>query len=196
MLGDGERLHVPEGRSVTLLSSKGENVRLTGPYTGVPTTEGEVGAARLSDDAGVISRVTVCRFPRFDEDRAALPPGDPWVISGRPGPQCVRDPGQATLWRSDSTHTVKIAIAAEGADVAGDRSVESVWLAGEATLPWPDAIEITDGSAYVFSNENEGESIRFTLHVVPELPSDLARALWMADHGCKDQARALVMQIR
>jgi hypothetical protein len=64
-------------------------------------------------------------------------------------------------------------------------------------MPWPAALPIADGDAFVFEQTGDNAAAIVTVHVLPAKSgaSDLDRVAQMAEAGCRDQARLLVAVI-
>jgi hypothetical protein len=191
-------LNIPAGAAVTLISAAGKTVTLKGPHAAPPGTGGGgAGSADLIASLSGLLKGPERESGALGTMRAvALPaaPTDPWVIDvGQSGDHCVAAAGVATLWRGSSGPARVVSII----DLKDNRQVDVDWPAGAATLAWPAQLALADGGRYLARMKGATTSARLTVHRVPaDLPTDAHRAAWMADHGCRPQARRLLAGIK
>lgn len=196
MLDGAMSLTLPAGTKVTLVAQDGQTVILEGPFEGAPSSGGGAG------DPGLLTKLSAL-VGGPSQDASAIgavrsaggsAPNDPWVVNiSRSGHHCVRSGGRPELWRP-------------GADQAGTLSLKrlspakrtkTTWPRGQATLPWPERMSLTDGATYMARLRGGSTAKRLVMHVVPaDLPTDVHRAVWMSDAGCVGQARRLLATLK
>ena len=54
---------------------------------------------------------------------------------------------------------------------------------------------LTDGGRYLAKLSDRSTVSKLMIHLVPGLPSDAHRVVWMAERGCSRQARALLARL-
>lgn len=191
-------LKIPGGASVTLISGTGRTVTLKGPHAGPPVTGGDgAGSPDLIASLSGLLAGSGKETAALGTMRALAPPApptDPWVIDvGESGDHCVAAAGAATLWRGQSARARLFSIV----DLKDNRRHDADWPAGAATLAWPSQLPVADGGRYLVRMKGSANAARLTVHRVPaDLPTDAHRAAWMADKGCRPQARRLLAAIR
>ncbi len=191
-------LNIPAGATVTLISGTGKTMTLKGPHSGAPGIGG--GGADSPDLIASLSGL----LKGSEREAGALgtmralappaPPTDPWVIDvGQSGDHCVAAAGPATLWRGSSGHARFVSII----DLKDNSQVDADWPAGAATRAGPSKVPLADGGRYLVRMKGSATAAKLTVHRVPaQLSTDAHRAAWMADKGCRPQARRLLAAIR
>ncbi|HEX9701413.1 MAG TPA: hypothetical protein VGA19_01080 [Rhodospirillales bacterium] len=191
-------LKVPAGASVTLISGTGKTVTLKGPHAGPPGVGGDgAGSPDLIASLSGLLAGSGKETAALGTMRALAPPApptDPWVIDvGQSGDHCVAATGPATLWRGSSSHARLVSII----DLKDNSQLDVDWPAGAATLAWPSKVPLADGGRYLVRMKGSATAAKLTVHRLPaQLPTDAHRAAWMADKGCRPQARRLLAAIR
>jgi len=191
-------LKIPVGASVTLISGTGKTVTLKGPHSGPPGAGGGgTGSPDLIASLSGLLKGSERETGALGTMRALAPPApptDPWVIDvGLSGDHCVAAAGVATLWRGSSSHTRPVSII----DLKDNSQLDVDWPAGAATLAWPSTVPLADGGRYLVRMKGSATAAKLTVHRVPaQLPTDAHRAAWMADKGCRPQARRLLAAIK
>ena len=194
MIADGAAVDLPKGTVVTLISETGKMITLKGPHSGpAGTTSGKGG------DGTLVKALSKLIAPVGKESGAlgamrsagtAKAPDSPWQLDvGRSGKACVPPGGKAELWRPDAASGGQMTL--KGMRGGGKASVP--WPAGSNTLAWPAGVTLKDGGTYLIRFKGVPTARRLTLYWVPnDLPTDAHRAAWMAEKGCKRQAKRLL----
>lgn len=191
-------LKIPAGASVTLISGTGKTVTLKGPHAGPPGAGGDgAGSPDLIASLSGLLKGSERETGALGTMRALAPPApptDPWVIDvGQSGDHCVAAAGAATLWRGSSSHARLVSII----DLKDNSQLDTDWPAGAATLAWPSKVPLADGGRYLVRMKGSATASKLTVHRVPaQLSTDAHRAAWMADKGCRPQARRLLAAIK
>lgn len=194
LINPGKPLSLAKGQTITVVTATGSVIRLSGPYSGkvaVPSKRrsSDKIVRTLSDlfkpglDDHVNLAVTRNRF-------GAAKPADPWVVHlALPGPHCIPAKAPVTLWRSKAGKKILVTMRAKG---RGPVAVVE-WPDGARTLPWPRQIEIVSSRTYQANIDAWRRDKIFRVFVVPaKLSTDIQRVVWMAEHGCRRQARLLL----
>jgi len=191
-------LNIPAGATVTLISGAGQMVTLEGPRSGAPGTGGgSAGSPDLIASLSGLLKGSERETGALGTMRAMAPPApptDPWVIDvGQSGDHCVAAAAPAMLWRGSSSHARVVSLV----DLKDNRQIDADWPAGATTLAWPAQLPLSDGGRYLVRMKGAATGTRLTVHRVPaNLPTDAHQAAWMADKGCRPQARRLLAAIR
>jgi len=192
---DGERsVSLARAASVTVITARGKSITRAGPYSG-KLAEGGAGGkkdllAALSALLAVGSGGSSLYVTR---GAAAAGPDDPWQVDvTRSGDHCVPAASPIALWRPGSEKAGALWLKSIG---SGEQ-LEITWAAGAPTLAWPAQPAPIDGAVYLARLQGWSTAARLVLHVVPaELPTEAHRAAWMAEHGCAEQAKALLRRL-
>lgn len=191
---DGSRaIQLAEGDAVTLVSSDGRTLKLQGPYSGRPDPLPNTGNGGLLDALSDIVKPTEKDVSTAGIMRSSLyAPTQPWIIdSGQAGAHCVLPGRPVLLWRPIAIGTASAALNADAGQSGGQTDV--TWQDGSYTAPWPAGLALADGATYRLEFAVTGTTRRLSIHQVPgELDSDVSRAVWMHEHGCTAQAKALL----
>ena len=62
-------------------------------------------------------------------------------------------------------------------------------------MVWPSKVPLTDGGHYLAKLSNRTRTSKLMIHLIPVLPSDAHRVVWMAERGCIRQAGALLARL-
>ena len=196
----GTELEIPAGKSVTLISPSGTPETLKGPF------KGKVGArvTGASEDGERLVRA-LAKLVDDDKDGATLGamravgdkggvPTDLWVINvTMSGTYCVVGDQPTRLWRPKSDKKGALSLKL----VPLSKRVKVSWPAGEATIPWPDGIQLRDRGNYLVQLKGSLNAIKFQIRMLPEkLASAAHRVVWMARKGCDRQAGLLMDRLR
>jgi hypothetical protein len=197
LIDEDMMLDVPRGASLTLIDPLGAIKVIEGPFMGKLRTnvEDEAEPSFLHDLANIIA-VTDTTDVALGMGRTTLAPEvSPWLVALEPGmPQdlCVSPRGQLVFYRSEpgpEDMTVRFAAADGGAQVRVH------WSARDPLMRWPDNLPPEDGGQYVI-DIGDADKQAATLHLAPaSLATDAHAAVWLARHGCMEQAQAMVRRM-
>lgn len=189
-----ETLSLSAGERITAVASNGQVIQVAGPYSGVvrmpPVSE---------KSASVVQTISnLMKSESADRDTLAVTrqwrvertPQDPWAVHiALGGPHCVLEMQPVSIWRSDAGKETSLRLSGG----PGGRFADSRWRDGENAVPWPSSIEIANGRTYRAKIGGSGEEMVFDIFVAPRnLPTSIHRAAWIAEHGCRRQARMLL----
>ena len=191
-------LTIPAGSTVILVSESGKTLTLKGPHTGPVGIDNEG-----QGNAGLISSLSSLLAGSGKETsslgvmRALAPPPlptDPWVIDiGQSGDHCVAANGPARLWRGRNAKAWVISLK----NLADKSKSVTDWPAGTSTLNWPSDVALVDDARYLLRLKGSRATKKFTMHLVPgDLPTTTHKVAWMAEKGCKTQAKLLLASLR
>ena len=62
-------------------------------------------------------------------------------------------------------------------------------------MVWPNKVPLTDGGHYLAKLSNRPRTRELEIRLVPDLPSDAHRVVWMAERDCIRQAGALLARL-
>ena len=97
------------------------------------------------------------------------------------------------MWRPNTSRASVVSIV----DPRDNRKIDVDWPAGAATIAWPEQVPFADGGRYLMRMKGRTTVTKVIAHrVLTDMPSDAHRAAWMADNGCRPQARRLLAGIR
>ncbi len=183
----GVSVSLPAGDSATLLARDGKTVTLTGPFSGSPEKSGTAGG-----DPKVITALSrLLTSGAADTHTLGVTRGvaiqDPYAINQTGGTHCQVAELPAIFKRGLALGEAKIAItAASGAEAS------AVWSDGADTATWPSELPFAEGT-YMLRVEQRPTPVKLVVHKMPtEVKGPAATAAWMADHGCKTQALAVL----
>lgn len=189
-----ETLSLSAGEQIVAVAANGQVIKVAGPYTGrikVPAAPEKSGSILetisnlVRSESAEQNTLAVTRQWRVER-----PPSDPFAVDiALKGPHCVLEAHPVSIWRSVAGQESSIRLR-RGSDT---RSAASRWPAGANSAPWPDGIEIASGQTYRASIGGSREEAVFEIFVAPRtLPTTVHRAAWMAERGCRRQARMLL----
>lgn len=198
-------LNLPEGAKLTLLSTSGKKIEISGPYAGAA----EAGNGAGGDEAanrGMLAAVSRLIVGKSTDDRqvgvtrnvpSAVGQGsteDPWALNvSISGSHCVMAEGSTLLWRPKAETTENVSITR----MKPKARAKTQWPAGAASLEWPATLELTDKATYLVRVGKGMLVNKFKIHVLPsDLASDFHRVAWMSERGCKRQARKLLASLK
>lgn len=182
---------------ITVVAENGATRTQAGPFEGMLKLGGP------ARDGGLLSKLaTLVTAPSQDARSVGAVrgspesqgPPDPWMVDvSQSGHHCIRQAGKPVLWRGEtgqaSTISVRLRSGSGGGQVA--------WQRGEATTTWPEEVELIDGGNYTIRPRGSTRIRRVILHLAPDdAPSQAHLAVWMAESGCRTQARRLVATLR
>lgn len=191
-------LNIPAGSTVTLVSESGKTVTLKGPHTGPAGIGNEkVGNAGLISSLSSLLAGSGKEISSLGVMRAFAPPPlptDPWVIDiGQSGDHCAAANGPVKLWRGKNVKAWVVSLK----NLADKSKSTTNWPAGASTLEWPSDVTLVNGARYLLRKKGSRAVKKFTMHLLPgDLPSPTHKVAWMADKGCKTQAKRLLARLR
>lgn len=188
LVDDAAPITVAEGAEVSLLHEDGTIATITGPFSGPPpATEGEPSPNLVTALSSLVGEGGVDTSDFGSVRGAAGSADDPWTVdvSGS-GHRCIMAGGKPTLWREGAT-TGTLGL------LSGGGSAALAWPEEGGSQPWPATVPIEDYADYGFVPDGSGSAAHVVLHIVPAaLPSTAHVAKWMAENGCRPQARKLL----
>lgn len=205
VLTAGTPVILPPGAKVTLVGDDGRMQKVEGPFSG--TLGG--GPAQAGGDPAVVDTLSKLftsptetaalgtfrsAEPQMSGFRGTGSTGDPsapdlWAINvQRGGDQCIQPRTQPMLWRPDAVREATVAVQRLPDGPGGLVR----FSAGAQSVAWPGGVPVQDGN-YVLRDSADAWKTTLSLRVVPDgLSGEINRAVWMADHGCESQAKALI----
>ncbi len=185
-------LKLEAGQRVTLIAGNGAVIKLTGPFDGVPDSEGQ-STGSVADSLLKLASQTKQGTSTLGTVRApeSAPP-EPWLVAvGSSGHRCLQEGRPVVFWRppADDEQTVEISSA--------DRAwqAQTKWPAGIDKLVMPSSFPAQDNQAYVIGVGSTTNTV--TLHIIPRVvASDAMRVAWMLEKRCATQARVLVDSLK
>jgi hypothetical protein len=196
------QLQVPANARVVLAAPSGQVLTINGPFAGTPPASGGGAAAggsgemlrtlsALLGNADQRQALGVVRATDVSWRQASVKSlDDVFAIDTTDGGDaCVYDPAQTMLVHNPS-RSGQMTIE----PMTGGSKVSIEWPEHTAHLPWPAALQLGDGDAFVFQQVGEDAAAIVTVHVLSAKDSagGLDRAAQMAQAGCRDQARLLL----
>lgn len=195
----GQKLSLPKGAVLTILAESGKVIRLRGPYSGQLTEKSANGSGRSLQAVGKIVKRRTSQSPTIGATRSTRRHKKPampdilkniWTVRlARSEPACVNIQ-ESVLWRRSTRNDATVAIWPEAGT---PRHIQ--WPSGQPTVRLPaDALT----SVQRLSVLEGGRSTDITVSI---LPTDFAlvdrgRLLqWLAEKGCNDQARRLIVEL-
>lgn len=190
-------LKLESGWSVTLASSMGSFITLTGPSETIPaqsksavsgdSTIIETLGALLTTEKNSTAVLGVVRSATLNEDYS-LPVA--WAVNvEQSGTRCIQS-SVALLWRKNHEQASVLLISRS----KKARISRVTWPAGQQYLS-VNSSSFEDGNSYVF--HLDGRSVELKIQVMPSRQtSAVEQAAWMTRAGCKGQAVALIDTIR
>ena len=199
LLADDTNLRLAEGERIVLVAESGDVLEIHGPYSGPPVGD-------TPQDIDVRDALTNL-IENADNLHASLgstrggitlgkreKPRDAWQLDAfRSGRQCVVAGNAVELWRADISERLTLEIQRPG--VEGTASID--WHAGEAEVPWPATLPITNDALYVLRRSGWTEAAMIHVLVLEEavIRHRQAAIAWLAAHGCRSQAELLMSQL-
>lgn len=198
VLNAGDRIVLPQGTSIKLVSKAGEIVSLSGPATAIVTAEpenkaGEDALLSISDllfgDDQFVKTLGGSRSfeasGHAGTDDQRLVQGLPWNPKLSQTRHYCLNPSDPKLARPsvDRAWTVSLNV------VGSEQTTEIQWAAGETELSLAD--QTVPNTDYLMFIEETGRTL--FVHMASQLEqSPLLGAAWMTQKGCKAQAYALL----
>ena len=185
-----QSLTLPKGVTLTLLSQAGEMLRLAGPYSGAPMAES------VPDDRGLGERMFAAMSRLLmggskNMGTLGVTRGDTkladdisLVNAGASTTHCLPAGAVPVLWRPVADKDMRFSM-----KLARGKRVKTTWPAGQDTLPWPEKVPLRNDGTYVMSGKGI-VGYKLKIRMMPDdLPTVYHRIGWMAENGCRRQAR-------
>jgi hypothetical protein len=195
-LDGSEEVRVPAGTALTAISDSGAVRTIEGPFAGTLDVgeEAPVPAAREVLDV-------VAALITEGEQEAALAAArgnvadGAWVAdAGKAGSYCAKADGKLSLRRSPTLpHVELVLVSTQTGEYAPLH-----WSGAADVQPWPKGVTAISGTRYRWIAPDRADDTDFTLWIAPaaELDDPLPLAMWLAERGCRDQARRLLVSLR
>lgn len=182
-LPDNARLALRDGDAVIVLGTGGTRT-FRGPGIFSPGSAVQAGGRTFAAADGRRARIGAVRG-------AGIVPHSPtiWHVDvTQSGTFCLASASHVMLWRPDATVPVTLTIAGGG---GAPRTLH--WAAGQATLAWPAALPIANGSSFSIAQSNVAVPTQVTFRTLAREPSDLEGvASALIANGCQGQLDVLV----
>ena len=182
-LPDNARLNLRDGDMVIVLGAAGTRT-FRGPGSFSPSAAVQAGARTFAAADGRRARIGAVRG-------AGIVPHSPtiWHVDvTQSGTFCLASPSHVMLWRPDATVPVTLTIAGAG---AAARTVR--WPAGQATVAWPAALPIANGSSFSIAQSGVAVPTQVTFRTLAREPANLEGvASALIANGCQGQLDVLV----
>jgi hypothetical protein len=205
----GDAFALPAGAKVTVIGESGTVTKLNGPVNGTLDALAGASGATTGEEPGVVSTLSrLLQSAATPQGKSMLtvrsvtiptmrPPTDVTSMLSvvdvlQPGTYCIAAEVQPVLARARSADFTTVRLT----DEKSGRVAIVEFPAQVTNVPWPAGLAVTDGGVYLAQAYDTGATQEITLHRVPaDLPTDVHRIAWMADHGCTEQARALLQRL-
>lgn len=205
VLQSGDRLEIPAGGKLTLISQSGMVINLGGPYSGPADAKALSGGSKAPGGVkGALAKIadlvtntkkqsTVLGASRKLAPMIPIGDGgqaDHWLmVVDSSGHRCVRI-NKVDMWRKNSGHKSNVSLRSQSAKQTG-----LIWPVRANRMRLPQSF-VRDGTLIVMKIGQEPR--RINLHVTPaDLDMDRAGAVlnWMIDNKCTRQAEVLVHRL-
>jgi hypothetical protein len=183
---------------VSVIDPDGKVTTVRGPFKG---TLGASDKPRKDGSALIDSLARLLASPTggvsaFGGTRApdAPSPPDAWSIDvSKSGKRCVRAGQPPALHRkgpfAHASTTIK--------NLARNSRAKTDWPAGSNRAEWPAGLAVEDGGTYLMNTNSGALSTRLVLAILPPtLPSPAHQVAWLAENGCRRQARTLLKDLK
>lgn len=186
LLDGSKSVTLTTGARLTLLAENGKTLKLVGPYSGVPASEGAASAQKSADLAVIANllqghqqKSTVLGVVRGDTSKS--PPDANLISADKSGSRCLSS-DSAVLWRANAADPEQLTVA----DAQGKVIASFAWPAGQARLTIP-VSTFEDGKSYRL--QRDFQSVNLQIYKAPPLTDNpTAQVAWMARSGCNEQA--------
>lgn len=199
MIDGNAVLTLGEGVQLTLLSNDGLSTTVAGPYAAAPLQarpapreRGLVDVLSSLLTSSSVDETVIGGFRAPDEDREALA----WTIDA------ILLAVQSRVVCRDSARMLTFARPEKGMNTAptvleslgSPGWAELIFPAGATVVPWPDTVQTKDGARFRLTIGGQSAPAEFAVAILPsDLQTPAHRAAWMAEHGCRVQARRLIL---
>jgi hypothetical protein len=189
-------LTLEEGTQLTLISEDGLSLTLLGPYSAAPLlTKPEHAPEGLIESLSPLladpsnDETVIGAFRTSDDDREALA----WLVDA-----AVLKENSGVICR-DASHPLSIARPrrtewpAASLERLGSGHRAELFFSADVVL-WPETLPADEGARFRLTIAGHSPPSEFVVALLPtDLPTPAHRAAWMADHGCRVQARRLIL---
>ena len=198
-------LNMSSEAEITLLTARGEKIRITGPLQGtlmeklqqdspdVLVSPSPEELAMLTTMAEILrdyrkSNIRLRGVPKKPE------PKDPWQINTvASGDQCALQGQRPILWRPNTTDSEELGIRAE---TLQDETFVT-FTPGKDTHPWPIDLTLVDKADYRVKKSQNGGENQIVLHLLSDnLPTRAHIASALAQNKCSRQAAQLLIEAK
>jgi hypothetical protein len=180
-LPDNVRLTLRAGDTVIVLGAGGTR-SFSGPGIFSPSAAVQAGGPNLAN--GQRARIGAVRS-------AGIVPHSPtiWHVDvTQSGTFCLSSASHVMLWRPDTSGPATLTISGAGGP---SRTVH--WTAGQATVAWPTALPIANGSTFSIAQSGVAVPTEVTFRMLAHEPADMQSvASALIDNGCQGQLDVLV----
>ena len=183
----GAAVTLPAASRALLLTRDGRTVALAGPFSGPVNEPGGAGgdaktvtvlSRLLTSGSGDSSALGVTRAAEF---------GSPNAITIADGNHCQPAGEMPRFGREMGSPEERLTVSAPSG-----ASETLVWPEDEGELAWPAKLPVTEGS-YSLRLDSQPKPVTVAVRLVPAgVTGPVPLAIWMAEHGCRDQARKLL----
>ena len=187
-----------DGEQLTLVSGSGREILISGPYAGSPLpTETEPGGEGLihslaplfTDKSKDETVIGAYRTPVDDREALAWTI-DADVLGEEATIVCLDENKTLSVARPDGVDKAKVILESFGSASRAEMSFSD----SADTVPWPDTVAAEDNARYRLMLDDGTTVAEFVIALLPTgLPTPAHRAAWMADRGCRLQARRLML---
>ena len=191
VVATGAAIALPAASRALLLTRDGHTVALAGPFSGPVSDPG--GAGGDARTVTVLSRL----LTSGNADNSALGVtrgadfGSPDAITIADGNYCQAAGEPPRFGREMGSPEQHLTVTAPSG-----ASETLVWPEGEGELAWPAKLPVAEG-AYRLRLDSQPKPVSLPIRLVPAgTTGPVALAVWMAEHGCQDQARRLLAGLR
>ncbi len=194
-LQDGAALHIPDGKTLSLVDASGKGKLVTGPFDGKLDLGGS-GAPANQDVVHALRQIFTARTDigiGATRDAGDKPqPPDPRLIDlSDSATVCVAPGDQPKLWRPGPARHVTLTLTRSS---TGERG-EVDWPTSAATVTWPATLPIVDGETYQAIVPGALTRPRLVVKVLAFGGPSVAEAQKLADAQCLPQAYTMLESI-
>ncbi len=198
VLNSKQKIKLPAGSKVTVLSESGSVITLEGPYSGTFSSKISDGdGTKTKERSSAITKIS--KFVTRNSEKSNVigasraintPDGikqGVWLMAvDSSGHRCIRS-NNAMMSRRNTRDTIKISLRSESAKRTG-----LIWENGKGTMPLPSEF-IEDGILIIMKIDIQPR--RFNLHVLPTTIKDKQWGkilVWMIENNCSRQSSVLI----
>ncbi len=199
IIKEGQKIDIPDGKKVALVSDTGTPVNLKGPYSGVPSGKSSAGGGKgLADALSKIVAAPESEASKVSAIRALPKAGkggdtDLWHVNAtQSGMNCVIAGTKVKIWRPGTKAGAKLQIK----NGKTGKTADLVWPEGADTAAWPAGFSLDDGAKYLIRVTGEMMPTAVQIKVIESVKGNPGeKAVHLAEKGCKAQAMALLMSL-